>query len=78
MNILKNMEIIFVAALAIACSAAYVGPAPDARAAQAGAALAAQSMPVVVVHAKRLTALEKQQSLAQEELAMTSQRAGAL
>jgi hypothetical protein len=81
MNILKNMEIIFVATLAIAASAAYVSSAPDAQAApEARAAVntVAPGIPVVVVHAKRLTALEKQRSLAEERLASSSARVSAL
>lgn len=75
MKILKNMEIIFTVALAVACSAIYVGytqpqaadSASQQRAATGASATAGgNDMPVVVVSAKRMTAQEKAQSLREE------------
>ncbi|MET3133282.1 hypothetical protein AAKU55_003572 [Oxalobacteraceae bacterium GrIS 1.11] len=62
MQALKNMEIIFTVAVALACSVAYVSLArtPDPATADAPA------MQVVVTSAKRMTEQEKAQSLAQE------------
>lgn len=68
MNVLKNMEIIFTVAIALACSAAYVSTVPEAQAqggSQASAANAA--IPTVVVSAKRLTPAEKRQSLREDQ-----------
>lgn len=76
MNILKNMEIIFVAALGLACCAVYVNqlvPAAQASTYQANhdrardPAAATPAVPVVTVVAKRMTALEKIQSLRDEQ-----------
>lgn len=62
MNILKNMEIVFVAALSLAGSALYINDVlPSAQAA------AAIDMPVVAVVGKRMTAQEKIQSLQEEQ-----------
>lgn len=65
MNVLKNMEIIFVAAASLAVATSYatastpVIEVPAAAAAVATVAAAPAKMPVVVVAAKRLTAAEK-------------------
>ena len=76
MNVLKNMEIIFTVALALACAALYVNAtsatgmrqaAPQERAASVDNTAA--PMQVVVVSAKRLTEAEKKQSLIEERQA---------
>lgn len=61
MNIAKNMEAIFVAAIVIASATTFATAAvPAHRAAPVVAAKAnANAMPVVTVSAKRLTAAEK-------------------
>lgn len=70
MNILKNMEAIFLVSLAIAGPASVVLEAlPEAnarRAPQVTATAAQQAMPVVVVSARRMTDAEKRQSLIEE------------
>lgn len=70
MNILKNMEAVFLVSLAIAGPASVVLDAlPEAnarRVPEATVAAAQQSMPVVVVSARRMTDAEKRQSLADE------------
>jgi hypothetical protein len=69
MNILKNMEAVFLVSLAIAGPASVViDSLPEANAARAPIAAAApkQAMPVVVVSARRMTQEEKLQSLAEE------------
>ena len=67
MNILKHMEAVFVATVALAVSGSYMIDAlPEAHARTVGATAAAtaqQSIPVVVVSAKRLSPEEKQRSL---------------
>ena len=74
MNVLKNMEIIFTVALALACSALYAGAvgadqaAPQERVASVENRAAAP-MQVVVVSARRLTEAEKKQSLLEERQA---------
>ena len=86
MNVLKNFEAIFVITLGLACGANYLadGSGDTASASAAPAALqtvamaaAAQSMPVVVVAGKRLSAAEKRQSLIDEQNAMSASRAAA-
>ena len=66
MNVLKNMEIIFVAAASLAVVTSYAtASAPvlhvsaDSVATVATVAAAPAKMPVVIVAAKRLTAAEK-------------------
>ena len=70
MNILKNMEAIFLVSLAIAGPASVVLEAlPEANARRVPAVTAAagqQTMPVVVVSARRMTDAEKRESLAEE------------
>lgn len=61
MNALKHMELIFGAVLAIGCIIAALPDHLGAPAQHDAARVAA--MPVVVVKAKRMTALEKRQSL---------------
>ena len=64
MNIAKNMEALFVAALVLigaASLATAAVPAHHAKAAVSVAAPAAQKMQVIVVSAKRLSAAEKAQ-----------------
>ncbi len=68
MNALKHMELIFAAALVLACTMAFMPQAGTSasavpRAASPGAPAA---MPVVVVKGKRMTALEKRASLSAE------------
>ena len=68
MNILKHMEAVFVATVALAVSGSYlVDTLPQAHAktevAMAGAAV---PVPVVVVKAKRMSAEEKQRSIEAE------------
>ncbi|HEV7815085.1 MAG TPA: hypothetical protein VGP06_08315 [Janthinobacterium sp.] len=75
MNVLKNMEIIFIVVLALACSAVYVGTLPEAQADARSAVTAAGDMPVVVISAKRMSAEEKQQSLNEERAQATTQTA---
>ena len=77
MKTLKNMEIIFTVALAVACSAIYIGytqpqtadlakqERAPARASVIGTA-GAGDKPVVIVSAKRMTSQEKAQSLREE------------
>lgn len=80
MKALRNFEALFVAILGLACAANYVfdgadeskAPAVYATAAQPAAfqsVPSAQSVPVVVVAAKRMSAAEKQASLAEERKA---------
>jgi hypothetical protein len=61
MNALKHMELIFGAVLGVAGVVAALPDGPAVPAAQQGARSAA--MQVVVVKAKRMTALEKRQAL---------------
>ena len=66
MNILKNMEAVFISAAAIACTSMYLlGSAPVAHAITQTAAPAVP-MQVVVVSAKRMTPDEKLQSMLEE------------
>jgi len=71
-NTLKNMEIIFTVAAAIACSASYVSfmQPPATNTANTAQAASSASMPVVTISAKRMTAEEKQISLMQERQAL--------
>jgi hypothetical protein len=87
MNVLKNFEALFVVTLGLACAANYVmgdataNPAAPAAAVTAAAAPAAQPMSVIVVSAKRLSAEQKLQSLADErkaQLASTNKAASAM
>ncbi|MDC8756550.1 hypothetical protein [Janthinobacterium fluminis] len=73
MKVLKNMEIVFTVAAALACSAAFVSVMQPQAPASASAALSAPAasstgeyMPVVVISAKRMTPAEKKQSLIDE------------
>jgi hypothetical protein len=62
MNIAKNMEVIFVSAAVLLGATAYAGAAADASAALQPSIQAAATqapMQVVVIKAKRLTAVEK-------------------
>lgn len=72
MKALKNLEVIFTVAVAIACAASYASYASfvQAPAAVEHAARASSTMHVVTVTAKRLTAEEKQRSLRQERAAV--------
>ena len=64
MNVLKHMEAVFVATVALAMSGSYLLTLPEAYAKPMLSASAA--VPVVVVSAKRMSAQEKQQSLEAE------------
>jgi len=72
MNILKNFEALFAVTLGLACAANYMLDDSSATATQpATVAMAAipasvQTMPVVVISAKRLSPEQKKQSLADE------------
>jgi phage tail sheath gpL-like len=74
MKVLKNMEIVFTVAAALACAAAYVSVSqPQAHAAADTALLApaasadgAAPMQVVVIRGKRMSAQEKAESLQEE------------
>lgn len=66
MNILKNMEFVFVAALALAASALYANAALPSAQAAANVALNVPTVQVVSVVGKRMTAQEKAQSLLDE------------
>lgn len=69
MNILKNMEAVFLVSLAIAGPASVVIDAlPEANSARTPVAAVAtqQAIPVVVVSARRMTDEEKRQSLEEE------------
>lgn len=69
MNILKNMEAVFLVSLAIAGPASVVIDAlPKANATRVPATAIAtqQAIPVVVVSARRMTDEEKRQSLEEE------------
>jgi hypothetical protein len=70
MNVLKNLEAVFVVALGMAVSASYVAPALGESAATAQAQSASIATPgkmaVVTVSAKRMSAAEKQRSLEDE------------
>lgn len=75
MKALRNFEALFIAIIGLACAANYAlddsAIESKAPAAYASAALPAahQGMPVVVVAAKRMSAAEKQESLAAERKA---------
>lgn len=69
MNVLKHMEAIFIATVALAVSSSYLVDAiPEAHAsAPAAMRASATSVPVITVSAKRMTAEEKAQSLRDEQ-----------
>ena len=58
MNILKNMEAIFIVTVALACATAFAAPAPARGPAQPAAASNAKMIKVVIT-GKRLTAAQK-------------------
>lgn len=67
MNIIKHMEAVFVATVALAVSGSYLVDAlPEAHAKTPVQARVATQVPVVVVTAKRMSAAEKQQALQAE------------
>lgn len=68
-NALKNMEIIFAVAAAIACSASYVS-FMQPQAASTAQLTVSTAIPSVTISAKRMTAEEKQISLMQENQAL--------
>lgn len=74
MNVLKNMEAVFIATAAIACTSAYLMSAPATTAPVLDAGTPVQ---VVVVTGKRMTADEKLQSM-REERQMAIARANAV
>ena len=71
MKALKNMEVLFTVAAALACAAAYVSVTQPQAPADIGASVTAQAaasseapkMQVVVIRGKRMSAQEKPQSL---------------
>lgn len=65
MNALKHMELIFGAVLAVACVITLLPDEPE-RPARSTAAHAPPAMQVVVVKARRMTALEKRRSLEED------------
>lgn len=74
MKALRNFEALFIAIIGLACAANYVFDGASADQAPAAYAVAAQpaaqqAVPVVVVAAKRMSAAEKQASLAEERKA---------
>lgn len=70
MNILKNMEAVFVATVALAVSgSAMLDAIPEAHAKQAVVATSSTALPVVVVKAKRMSAEEKARDLQAERSA---------
>ena len=72
MKTLKNLEAVFTVAVAIACSASYVSFLQSPAAAVEKTAQTANTMHVVTVTAKRMTAQEKQLSLLEERQAQLS------
>ena len=72
MNILKHMEAVFVATVALAVSGSYlVDTLPQAHA-QPVASSAGAAVPVVVVKAKRMSDEEKQRSIQAERASQSS------
>lgn len=70
MNLIKHMEAVFVATVALALSGSVlIDNLPEA---QARSTAVAVTVPTVVVKAKRMTAAEKQQSLQAERAAAIS------
>lgn len=59
MNIAKNMEVIFVAAVAIIGATSFANASAPAPRSAAPSVSVAADMPVVTITAKRLTAAEK-------------------
>lgn len=68
-NALKNMEIIFTVAAAIACSASYMS-FMQPQAASTAQVTVSTAIPTVTISAKRMSAQEKQISLMQERQAL--------
>jgi hypothetical protein len=67
MNILKHMEAVFVATVALTVAGSYlIDKLPEAHAKPVVAAAAVTAVPVVVVSAKRMSPQEKQQALQAE------------
>ena len=63
MNILKHMEAVFIATVALAVSGSYlIDTLPQANAKPVATASAVGPIPVVVISAKRMSAQEKQQA----------------
>ena len=76
MNVLKNMEAIFLATVAIAASAALMSSASEAQAKSSPRVVSVSAdIPVIVVSAKRMTPEEKIQSLKNERTVAAVQRA---
>jgi hypothetical protein len=73
MNILKHMEVVFVATLVFAVGASHaIDTLPQAHAKAAVTASAESIAPVVVIKAKRMSAEEKRQSLLTESTALAA------
>ena len=66
MNILKHMEAVFVATVALAVTGSYMVDALPQAHAKPMVAMAGAAVPVVVVKAKRMSAEEKQRSIEAE------------
>ena len=70
MKTLKNLEAMFVVAVALACSASYVSQVSEVASSQPQSGQTAQAnvqaIPVITITAKRMTAQEKQLSLLEE------------
>jgi hypothetical protein len=74
-NILKHMEAVFVATVALAVSGSYMIDAiPEAHAKAAVVATSTAAVPVVVVKAKRMSAEEKARDLQAERNASFASR----
>ena len=66
MNLLKHMEAVFVITVAVAVSGSWLASTLPEANARAVSASAQQTIPVVVVSAKRMSPAEKQRSLQAE------------
>lgn len=74
MNILKHMEAVFVATVALTVSASYMIEAIPEAHAKAAVVASATSVPVVVVKGKRMSAEEKLRDLQAERNATVASR----
>jgi hypothetical protein len=81
MNVLKNFEAVFVVALGVAASASLLSRAPEqistaSQQAYSASVATPSKMAVVVVSAKRMSAIEKRRSL-EDERRLVRQGSGA-
>ncbi|HEY0064420.1 MAG TPA: hypothetical protein VGC21_20050 [Telluria sp.] len=74
MNLIKHMEAVFVATVALAVSGSWMIDQLPAAHAQSAAIATVDAPAVVVVKAKRMTAAEKQVSLQAERAALPAGR----